>query len=132
MMNYIDLNNLLSRMQSGLRPDHSRITALVDVSENIRQTLQNDDVNFLVLLDHSKAFDTVDHNMLIRKLKFNFRFSKISARLTHSYLSQCTQCVFLNGKSQRRQRMPLDKGVPQRSISHFFSPCMSMIYLNIF
>ena len=61
MMNYIDLNNFLSRMQSGIRPGHSCINALVDVIENVRQTLEND-VNFLVLLDHSEAFDTVAYS----------------------------------------------------------------------
>ena len=76
-MNYIDLNNLLSRMES-----------LVDVSENVRHALENGGVNFLVLLDRSKAFDTVDYNMLIRNLKFFFRFSNTSDRLLHSYLSQ--------------------------------------------
>ena len=87
MMNYIDLNNMLSRIQSGFRSGHSCITAIVDVSENVRQALENGDVNLLLLLDHSKAFDTVDHNMLIRKLNFFFRFFKAYASLIHSYLS---------------------------------------------
>ena len=46
-----------NRMQSGFHSGHSCITALADVSENVRQALANGDVNFLVLLDHLKAFD---------------------------------------------------------------------------
>ena len=90
MMNYIDLNNLLSRMQSGFRSGNSCTIALVDVSENVRHAFENGGVNFFVLLDRSKAFDTVDYSMLIRNLKFFFRFSNTSDRLLHSYFSQTT------------------------------------------
>ena len=125
MMNYIDLKNLLSRMQFGFRSDHSCITALVDVSENVRQALENGDVNFLVLLNHSKTFDMVDHNMLIRKLKFFFRFSNTSAKLIHSYLFQRAHSVFLRGKWS--DSLPLDKGMTQGSI---IGPLFFSLYVN--
>ena len=52
MMNFIDLNNLLSGVQSGFRSGHKCNTALIDVSENVRQALEDDDVHCLGLLDH--------------------------------------------------------------------------------
>ena len=125
-MKYIDLNNLLSRMQSGFRSGHSCITALVDVSEFVRQVLENGNVNFLVLLDHSKAFDTVDHNMIIRKLKIFFGFSNTSAKLIHSYLSQRAQSVFFL-RDKWSDSLPLDKGVPQGSI---LGPLFFSLYVN--
>ena len=65
------------------------------------------------------------YNMLIRKLKFFFRFSNTSARLIHSYLFQCSQSVFLKGKWS--DFLPLDKGVPQGTI---LEPLCFSLYVN--
>ena len=75
--NYVHANNLLFDKQSGFRSKHSCITALVEVSENLRTDIDDSKTNFLVLLDHSKAFDTIDHNTLCLKLKRLFNFFRV-------------------------------------------------------
>ena len=121
-INYIDLKNLLSRMQSGFWSAHSCISALVDASENVKQALKNGDVNFLVLLDHLKTFETIDNNMLIRKLKYT------SAKLIHSYLSQRTQAIFWR-ENGLILYLWTKVCLSYLSLDHFFSPCISIYNL---
>lgn len=125
MIMYINSHNMLSSTQSGFRESHSCVTALVEVSENIRQGLENGNINFLVLLDHSKAFDTVDHATLIGKLRHFFRFSNTSINLIASYLSNRTQSVFVNNAWS--DSLSVVKGVPQGSI---LGPLLFSLYVN--
>ena len=74
MTQFINNNALLYEKQSGFRPVHSCVTALTEVSENIRQELDAGKIAFLVLLDYSKAFDSVVHQILTWKLKHYFNF----------------------------------------------------------
>ena len=63
------------------------MTALTDVMENLRADLDNNMISILVLLDHSKAFDTIDHSMLLKKLEKLFCFSETACRLLRSFIS---------------------------------------------
>lgn len=65
MSAYLDTYKLLNNKQSGFRPKHSCVTALADVTEDIRLATDSAKVTILVLLDHSKAFDTVNHTILM-------------------------------------------------------------------
>jgi hypothetical protein len=69
---YITRNNLGESLQSGIKKHHSTETALVKVQNDILQATDNQNSVILVLLDLSAAFDTVDHEILIRKL-WNYR-----------------------------------------------------------
>lgn len=122
---YISNNNLLSDRQSGFRPKHSCITTLIDVAENIRRDLDDGKINFLVLLDHSKAFDTVNHRILLSKLRTLFKFSYTSTKLIASYLTDRIQSVFINNKAS--SPLLLSRGVPQGSI---LGPILFSIYAN--
>lgn len=62
------------------------MTALINESEDIRKHIDNNDVSFHVLLDHSKASEMEDHRILRMKLEKNFNFSNSSTKLI-SYLS---------------------------------------------
>lgn len=117
--------NLLTDRQSGFRPRNSCITALINVSEDIRSDIDVGKVNILVLLDHSKAFDTVDHSILSLKLSQFFNFSSTSKLLLNSYLSNRYQSVFLNDKYS--SALPVVRGVPQGSI---LGPLLFSLYVN--
>lgn len=122
---YINNFNLLTACQSGFRSKHSCVTALINVSEDIRSEMDVGKINILVLLDHSKAFDTVDHAILSMKLRRLYNFSNTSTRLIESYLSGRSQSVFMNNIYS--SALPVNKGVPQGSI---LGPLLFSLYVN--
>lgn len=122
---FINNNELLYERQSGFRPGHSCLTALTEVSENIRQELDDGNIAFLVLLDYSKAFDSVVHQILMWKLKHNFNFSTSSVRLLSSYLTERTQSVSFNNKLS--SMLSVSRGVPQGSV---LGPLLFSLYAN--
>lgn len=125
MFAYISRNNLLSEYQSGFRPKHSCVTALLKISDDIRGAIDLDLVTILVLLDFSKAFDTVDHMILISKLASQFMFSSYAVRLLGSYLMTRRQKTLVNGKSS--DFLGLKSGVPQGSI---LGPLLFSCFIN--
>lgn len=125
MLQYVLDKGLLTSRQSGFRPKHSCITALVDVVEGIRSKIDDDQVSFLVLLDHSKVFDTVHHATLCNKLRLFFNFSQTSSKLISTYLSGRHQAVF--DGTRHSSWLPVTRGVPQGSI---LGPLLYSMYSN--
>ena len=64
-MTHFDSNNLLSHFQHGFRSKHSSETQLVNFTQAIVDNLENGKHADLIIMDFSKAFDKVDHNLLI-------------------------------------------------------------------
>lgn len=123
--NFLSSNNMLCINQSGFRPKHSCTTALINVVEEIRQAADDGNVTFLTLLDFSKAFDTVNHNVLCSKLRNQFQFSPPSINLIYSYLYGRFQAVVSNNSVSTF--LPLSRGVPQGSI---LGPLLFALYIN--
>ena len=88
---YLRNSGYLDNLQSAYKQSHSTTTALLGVSDDIYEALENTELTFLVLLDYSKAFDMANHRLIIAKLK--------SAGLCNEALSWI--CSYLTGRSQK-------------------------------
>ena len=65
-MDFLTTNNKLSIHQSGNRKQHSTETALIYVTDELLKAIDEKTVSLLVLLDMSKAFDSLHHNLLLK------------------------------------------------------------------
>ena len=79
--------------------------------QNLRASLDNNMISILVLLDHSKAFNAVDHFILLRKPEKLLCFSETACRLLRSYLTVRSQISFYNGTYS--ESLDINRGVPQ-------------------
>ncbi|KAI8122271.1 hypothetical protein CVS40_6862 [Lucilia cuprina] len=83
---------------SGFRHGYSTTTLLTSLTDAIRHGFNNRECSVLVSLDLSKAFDTIDYNLLIRELQNSFSFSSTACKLVYSFLSERAQYVDCNKK----------------------------------
>jgi hypothetical protein len=92
VLQLINENYILDELQSGFRKNHSTGTALVRITEDMRHAVSKGEVTVLVLLDFNKAFDSVNHSLLLDILKY-MNFSSSVVAWFNSYLSFRSQCV---------------------------------------
>ena len=117
-------NEILSVNQFGFRPKHSTEQAVITYINNITKNLENGLSSITVFLDLSRAFDTVNFEILLRKLH-SYGIQGVANDLIKSYLSNRSQSVLANGFSSTY--LPITSGVPQGSI---LGPLLFLIYVN--
>lgn len=96
MRNHISLHNLAERFQSAYRKHHSTETALLKVINDVLLHLDNRDVVFMNLLDLSAAFDTLDHDVMLRRLRVSFGIQGTALNWFKSYLENRMVQVCVN------------------------------------
>ena len=124
LYDYFQSNHLLYKSQYGFRKDHSTEFASLELVDTIQQQLDLKLDPFAVFLDMSKAFDTLDHEILLQKLSF-YGVQNTSLNLFKSYLSERSQFVSIGGMSSPIRT--INMGVPQGSI---LGPLLFIIYIN--
>ena len=95
IMTHLNANNVLIENQRGFRPGHSCATQLITLTEDILYVLDHQKQVDIVLLDFAKAFDTVPHHRLLKKLHYYDIRNNISYWIK-AWLTNCTQCILLN------------------------------------
>src|SRR3989441_6086033 len=91
------LNELMPKFQSAYRRHHSTETVLLKVMSDVLSSADRGAVTLLGLLDLSAAFDTVDHEILLRRLKITFGIDDSALSWITSFLSDRTQQVDFRG-----------------------------------
>ena len=123
ILDHMRENDLLEPMQSAYRQAHSTETALLRVQNDILTAVDEKKCVFLVLLDLSAAFDTVDHNLLLSFLELHVGLTNTALGLLRDYLCDRSQRVSINGVLSELSKMAY--GVPQGSV---LGPILFSIY----
>ena len=121
---YFSQNNLFSDSQYGFRHGHSTELAALEIVDRINTVLDNNETPLSIFLDLSKSFDTLNHSILLNKLK-HYGITGLSLNLIQSYLSDRKQ--FVEFDSIKSNYAPISTGVPQGSI---LGPLLFIIYIN--
>ena len=122
LADYLGKRDILFENQSGFRGGYSTDSSLIGLSDYIKGEMAKGNLIGMVLIDLQKAFDTVDHAILLEKLR---AVGVTSVTWFQSYLSGREQCVDVSGS--RSEFLPISCGVPQGSI---LGPQLFLIYIN--
>lgn len=125
LQSHVESKKLLFQNQSGFRKGRGTVTSLLNITEDIRIGMEAGQNSALVLLDFSKAFDSVNHHKLIHKLNTNFDISPSACKLFSSYLSNRSHFVSQGADCSRLGYSA--KGVPQGSV---LGPLLFSMYIN--
>ena len=124
LYNHLQLNKLLYDSQYGFRKSHSTELAALELIDSIYKNLDQGKTPIAIFLDLSKAFDTIDHKILINKLH-HCGCRNISLNWFKSYLTERSQYVVINDTISKTLR--ITTGVPQGSV---LGPLLFLIYIN--
>ena len=124
LYNFLEVNDILHPLQFGFRKKHSSQHILISMTETIKKSIDNGKFGCGIFIDLKKAFDTVNHIILLKKLE-HYGIRGIPLKWFESYLLNRKQYVSINGYSS--EDLIERHGVPQGSV---FGPLLFLIFIN--
>ena len=98
LYSFLEWNNILYENQFGFRKQNPTVHALIQITEKISEIIENGKYGCGIFIDLRKAFDTVNHEILLKKLE-HYGIRGTSLKWFQSYLSGRKQYVYFNGES---------------------------------
>ena len=126
LIDHCESNNLLTDCQYGFRKGKSTESAITTFKDHILQSFDKREFTLSIFLDLSKAFDTIDHEILLKKLEY-YGIRGVALNWFRSYLENRSQFVVYNSIKSIKQL--ISYGVPQGSI---LDPLLFLIFINDF
>ena len=124
LYSFLNNNNIIYNLLFSFRQQYSTSHSLINITENIRKALDDGNIGYLVFVDLQKAFDTVDHQVLLAKLN-HYGIRGVSNYWFKSYLSNSKQYISINGYESGLAALTC--GVLQRSV---LVPLLFLLYIN--
>ena len=110
---FLQDQKILSKNQYGFQKKKSTEHAILDIQSKVIDAYENKEIPCCIFLDFAKAFDTVNHSILLNKLNY-YGIRGVSHKWLESYLSNRKQCVQVG--SQTSDFLSINCGVPQGSV----------------
>ena len=121
---FLEDHNILFKNQFGFRKKCSTAHSLIEITEKIKESIDSGKFGCGIFIDLKKAFDTVNHKILLQKLE-HYGVRGTILKWFESYLSDRKQYVFYNGVSSEMKTITC--GVPQGSV---LGPLLFLLYIN--